>query len=42
MDVLIHDYLVVDLDEVLAIVERDLLDSKARNEAILTELGETA
>ena len=41
-DVLIHDYLGVDLDEVWAVVERDLPDLKARIEAILKELGEPA
>ena len=40
-DVLIHDYMGVDLDEVWAVVERDLPDLNARIEAILRELGET-
>ena len=41
-DVLIHDYMGVDLDEVWAVVDRDLPDLKASIEAILKELGETA
>lgn len=38
-DVLIHDYLRVDLDEVWGIIERDLPELKGKIEEILQELG---
>lgn len=38
-DVLIHDYMGVDLNEVWNIVERELPDLKRKVEAILGELG---
>ena len=38
-DVLIHDYMRVDLDEVWNIVERDLPDFKSKIQAILRNLG---
>ena len=41
-DVLIHDYLGVDLNEVRGIVERNLSDLKRKIEAILQELGGSA
>jgi uncharacterized protein with HEPN domain len=41
-DVLIHDYLGVDLNEVWGIVERNLSDLKRKIEAILQELGGSA
>lgn len=41
-DVLIHDYMRVDLDEVWNIVEHDLPNLKRKIEAILRELGGTA
>jgi uncharacterized protein with HEPN domain len=41
-DVLIHDYMGVDLNEVWSIVERDLSNLKREIEAILQELGGSA
>ena len=41
-DVLIHDYIGVDLDEVWSIIEQDLSDLKRKVEAILQELGGSA
>lgn len=41
-DVLIHNYMRVDLDEVWNILERDLPGLKRKVEAILQELGEKA
>ena len=39
-DVLIHNYVRVDLDEVWGIIERDLPSLKAKIKVILQELGE--
>lgn len=39
-DVLIHDYLLVDLDEVWSVVEKNLPDLKAEITVILQELAE--
>jgi len=39
-DVLIHDYLGVDLDEVWNVVEQNLPELKVKISAILQELGE--
>ena len=39
-DVLIHNYVRVDLDEVWGIIERDLPSLKAKIQVILQELGE--
>lgn len=38
-DMLIHDYMAVDLNEVWNILDRDLPDLKGKIEAILRELG---
>jgi uncharacterized protein with HEPN domain len=38
-DVLIHDYMGIDLDEVWDVVERNLPDLKGKVEAILQELA---
>jgi uncharacterized protein with HEPN domain len=38
-DVLIHDYMGIDLDEVWDVVERNLPDLKSKIEAILQDLA---
>jgi uncharacterized protein with HEPN domain len=41
-NILVHDYFSVDLHEVWAVVERDLLDLKRKMEIILREIGESS